>query len=135
MHRPTPFNTATLPIPNLISSSPLRRGFPVALLVLALGLFALSRTALAVDPPPDGGYPNQNTAEGENALFSLTSGANNTAVGFSALSGDTTGIQNTATGSLALSNNTTGNFNTANGYVALFSNTTGGGNTTVTPRS
>jgi hypothetical protein len=29
----------------------------------------------AVVPPPDGGYPNFNTAEGQNALFSLTTGA------------------------------------------------------------
>ena len=28
--------------------------------------------AQAVSPPPDGGYPGQNTAEGEKALFSLS---------------------------------------------------------------
>ena len=42
---------------------------------------ALSRSSRAAD----GGLPNQNTAEGKGALFSLTTGANNTAVGFDAL--------------------------------------------------
>ena len=35
-------------------------------------------------PTPDGGYPNDNTAEGDSALFSVTTGTDNTAVGFSA---------------------------------------------------
>src|SRR5438128_3997887 len=56
MHRPTPLNTATLPISKLISRSPWRDGFPVVLFVLAV-TFALSLTARAVDPPQDGGYP------------------------------------------------------------------------------
>jgi hypothetical protein len=42
--------------------------------LLALTSFALSPWARAVDPAPDGGYPNGNTAEGEDALFSLTTG-------------------------------------------------------------
>ena len=63
--------------------------------------------ARAVDPPPDGGYPNQNTAEGcEDALFSLTTGSGNTVIGFN-----------------ALFSNTNGNNNTANGFEALLSNT------------
>ena len=37
------------------------------LIALALGCFALSPRVQAVDPPPDGGYPGQNTAEGEDA--------------------------------------------------------------------
>jgi len=32
-----------------------------------------------VTPAPDGSYPNENTAEGSGALFSLTSGFGNTA--------------------------------------------------------
>src|SRR2546430_15199827 len=79
----------TLPLRKLISRSPLRRCFPVVLLVL--GLFALSPTARAVDPPPDGGYPGGNTAEGDNALFSLTTGDGNTAIGFQALLKNTSG--------------------------------------------
>src|SRR2546423_1580957 len=99
MHCPTPLNTATLLILNLISQAPWRRNFSVVPLALALGLFPPSPTALAVDPPPDGGYPNQNIAEGESALFHLTTGANNTALGFQTLFRDKSGNDNTAVGS------------------------------------
>jgi hypothetical protein len=47
----------------------LRNGF--GLLVVVLVLLALSPTAHAVSPPPDGGYPNFNTAEGEAGAFGL----------------------------------------------------------------
>jgi hypothetical protein len=55
-------------------------------------------TVRAVSPPPDGGYLNNNTAEGEEALFELTTGDNNTAIGFEALFNVTTGTLNTAIG-------------------------------------
>jgi hypothetical protein len=84
-----------------------------------------------VTPAPDGGYPNQNTAEGEDALFSLTTGINNTAIGFQALHDNTTGNQNTANGDAALTNNTIGYGNTANGEAALFSNQIGSYNTAI----
>jgi hypothetical protein len=96
-----------------------------------LGLFAalvLPSLAFAVDPPPGGGYPGENTALGDDALFSLTTGTNNTADGFDALYNTTTGFRNTAIGHDALFNNTTGSSSTANGEFALYSNTTGGGN-------
>ena len=82
-------------------------------------------------PAPDGGYPNFNTAEGDNALFSLdtSQGVNNTAIGFQALFSNTTGNGNTANGLQALPNNTTGYYNTADGDAALYSNTTGSFNT------
>jgi hypothetical protein len=115
------------------------------LIALALGAFALSPRVRAVTPAPDGGYAGGNTAEGQNALLSLTTGAFNTAVGFLSLRSSTTGQlntaigvgtllantadQNTATGALALLNNTTGTENTAFGVNALLSTTTGGGNT------
>jgi hypothetical protein len=51
-----------------------------------------------VVPPPDGGYPGGNTAEGQAALLSLTTGGFNTAVGFLSLRSNTTGSFNTATG-------------------------------------
>jgi N-acetylneuraminic acid mutarotase len=38
---------------------------------LAFACFALSPSARAVSPPPDGAYPGLNTAEGQSALFSL----------------------------------------------------------------
>jgi hypothetical protein len=115
------------------------------LTVLALACFAIPQSAQAVVPPPDGGYPGGNTAEGTNALLSLTTGQNNTAVGVNSLSSTTTGgwntaigagalrfntgVENTAVGFQALFNNTTGISNTANGYQALFSNTDGFTNT------
>ena len=42
-------------------------------ILVALACFGLSPMAQALlpPPPPDGGYPNQNTAEGDDALFSL----------------------------------------------------------------
>jgi len=84
-----------------------------------------------VTPAPDGGYPNGNTAEGEDALFSLdaSQGFDNTGIGFDALYFNTTGIDNTANGYEALFRNTTGGSNTASGGSALFSNTIGVNNT------
>jgi hypothetical protein len=99
--------------------------------VFTLICFALSPAAQAVNPPPDGGYPNQNTAEGQNALFSLTTGHHNSAVGYFSLFADTTGFQNTANGAGALRNNTDGNYNTATGAQALFSNTISRDNTAI----
>ena len=111
-----------------ISRSRLRYG--LFLIPLALAVFALSPTAQAqLIPPPDGGYANNNTAEGTDALFSLTTGTDNTAMGFDALYSNTTGSENTATGSDALLSNTTGIRNMANGFAALESNTTGVRNT------
>ena len=92
-------------------------------------IFALVQNTQAVSPPPDGGYPGGNTAEGQNALLSLTSGTYNTAVGFASLKSNTIGNVNTAIGVNALSLNTTGINNTANGVNALYSNTTGRENT------
>ena len=88
----------------------MKPNIPPVPIIFALVCFALVQNTQAVDPPPDGGYgpPDYgagNTAEGQDALFSLTSGAVNTATGF-----------------LSLYNNTTGNFNTAIGAGALFNN-------------
>lgn len=97
--------------------------------LVLIGSIAFTTIALAVSPPPDGGYANQNTAEGQDALFGLTTGVNNTAIGFDALFSDTDGFDNTAIGYQALLNNTTGYLNTATGSYTLHSNTTGAGNT------
>jgi Chaperone of endosialidase len=115
-------------------------------LLLALICFGLLPTMRAVSPPPDGGYPGGNTADGQNALFSLTTGGYNTAVGWSSLRSDSIGSyntaigagtllvntadQNTATGTGALLNNI-GTSNTANGAFALSNNTTGNVNTAI----
>ena len=122
------------------------------LIASALACFGLLSKADAVIPAPDGGYPGFNTAEGQNALFSLTTGVANTAIGWYSLwsntdgsyntgvgagtllfnIGDQTtgdGTQNTAIGAAALLFNTTGLANTATGVTALLNNIEGNGNT------
>jgi hypothetical protein len=98
-------------------------------ILLTLGCFALCPVAQAVSPAPDGGYPGGNTAEGQAALLSLTTGGFNTAVGFFSLRNNSSANFNTATGAGTLLSNTTGDSNTANGVLALFNNITGAGNT------
>jgi hypothetical protein len=64
----------------------------LCLLVFGLLSYFGSTPALeAVVPPSDGGYPGNNTAEGQNALLSLTTGVNNTAVGWFSLKSNTNG--------------------------------------------
>src|SRR6266446_3601411 len=71
-----------------------------------------------------------NTVDGHNAfLLGSNSAIGNTAIGESALHSNTTGIYNTATGFFALPGNTTGQYNTASGSYALWYNTTGNYNT------
>jgi uncharacterized coiled-coil protein SlyX len=109
----------------------------IILILFALGSFALCSIAQAVVPAPDGGYPGANTAEGLNALFSLTTGTANTAVGWSSLRSDVNGTFNTAVGAAALQSNTgdqgtgDGVDNTAVGAASLLLNATGSDNTAV----
>jgi len=114
-------------------------------LFIFLCLSTVTPNAPAVSPPPDGGYPGGNTAEGQNALLTLTTGGYNTAVGFFSLRSDSAASfntavgagallfsnadENTAIGAVALLSNTTGNFNTAVGASALLNNVDGGANT------
>jgi trimeric autotransporter adhesin len=98
-------------------------------IILALAWPPRCPIARAVNPPPDGGYPGNNTAEGTGALFHLTTGYWNTAIGATALFNDTTGDSNTACGIDALYSNVTGRSNTAVGSVALGNNSSGSGNT------
>ncbi len=118
---------------------------PFIAIWLLLACLELSPEAQAVVPPPDGGYPGSNTAEGQNALLSRTTGTFNTAIGFFSLRSLTTASfctglgagtllvntagENTATGAGALLSNTTGFGNTADGAFTLLSNATGGRNT------
>ena len=116
----------------ILATNCVRHSRSALLLVsLLVGFFLVLPTAEAVLPAPDGGYPGANTAEGQSALSSLTTGVHNTALGFQTLFRNTTGNTNTASGSQALFNNTTGNRNTAAGYSALTSNTTGTDNTAI----
>ncbi len=98
-------------------------------ITLLIICFALLPSAQAVVPAPDGGYPGGNTAEGQSAILSLTSGGFNTADGFFSLRSNSIGSFNTAIGAGTLLVNTGGDENTATGAVALLSNTTGGLNT------
>src|SRR2546423_10569687 len=104
MYSPTLLAPITPSLRNLVSRSPLRLGF--LLVALALVCFALSPTARAVTPAPDGGYASGNTAEGTEALFSLTGGTDNTAIGNLTLHSATNAIGNTAIGGKAPYSNT-----------------------------
>ena len=122
----------------------MKTNIPSLILVSMLTGFAFLHTAHAVSPPPDGGYPGLNTAEGQNAFFSLTSGTGNTAVGWyslktNAIGNLNTGVgagtlllntshDNTAVGAAALLFNSGGNSNTAVGAQSLINNTTGNDN-------
>ena len=86
--------------------------------------------AQAVVPPPDGGYPGHNTAEGQKALFSLTTGTDNTALGYLSLQALTTGNLNTGVGAWTLALNS-GDNNTAVGAAAMLLNTSGHDNVAI----
>lgn len=105
-----------------INQLPWRLG--LLLIPFLLASFALSTAGRAQLPSPsaDGCYPGRNTAEGDGAVFSLTSGFNDTGIAFDALHLNTTGFENTGTGVGALQK-PTANGNTATGYFALEFNT------------
>ena len=107
----------------------MKRNTSLILYILLASVVAMLRVE-AVVPPPDGGYPNFTTAEGQKALFNLTTGAANTAVGWFSLFSDTTGSFNTGAGAGALLFNTADN-NTAFGAAALLFNTSSTNNTAV----
>ena len=125
---------------------------PLFLIAVVILYFAPLPNAHAVSPPPDGGYPGFNTAEGTNALKGLTTGVGNAAVGWFSLFSNSDGsfntalgagtllfnvgnqatsggIKNTAIGTAALLFNSAGTDNTAVGATALLNNTTGSENT------
>jgi uncharacterized coiled-coil protein SlyX len=137
--------TASHSSQNKRSQSMKNRNAIFTTLLLLFACIVLRQTAQAVTPAPGGGYPGANTAEGQTALLSLTTGGFNTAVGFLSLRSNTTNSfntaigagtllanvadDNTATGAGALLGNTTGVHNTANGVLSLASNSVGGDNT------
>jgi hypothetical protein len=107
-----------------------------------------------VPAAPEMALAGFNTADGDHALFSITTGIANTAVGWYSLFANTDGsfntavgagtlvlnigdqttgegLENTAVGAAALLFNTTGSSNTALGVLALENNTSGIGSTAV----
>jgi len=104
------------------SVHPLFRRSVLFLIRILIASAAFLPTARALNPPPDGGYPGGNTAEGQNALIRLTTGTYNTAVGLFSLRALTEGKFNTAVGAGTLIVNTADQ-NTATGAGALLSNT------------
>src|SRR5436190_5647106 len=74
------------------------RALAFLLITLLFVCFAALPKMHAVVPAPDGGYAGGNTAEGQSALFSLTSGGYNTAAGYYSLRTNAVGNFNTAIG-------------------------------------
>jgi hypothetical protein len=115
----------------MTSKNHIKRSTPsLSFVAIVLVGFAIAPLAKAVNPPPDGGYPGFNTAEGQNALLGLTTGVANSAVGWFSLSSNSDGSFNTATGAGSLLFNTAGQ-NTAFGAATLLFNTDGFNNTAV----
>jgi hypothetical protein len=86
----------------------------------ALACFALLPKAQAA---PETALPNLNTADGQNALANVTTGAANTAVGWFSLFSDADGSFNSGLGAGTLLFNVSGNNNTAVGAAALLFST------------
>lgn len=89
-------------------------------ILIGIVCFALCQQVQATPDP--GRVDPFNTADGDHALFSNTTGVANSAFGWYALSANTDGSNNTAVGAGALDLNT-GNSNTAVGTAALLLNT------------
>ena len=121
-------------------------------ILLALACFAFLPETQAVEPatPDPSPLPISNTADGQFALFGLTTGIYNSAFGIYGLSNadanfntgvggatllNNTGSENTAVGAGTLLSNTTGTQNTAVGAFALFTNADGSENNAVGDRA
>src|SRR2546421_6905857 len=78
------------------SAIQLKTVIPSFLVGLTLLCLATGPKAQAVSPPPDGGYVGGNTAEGQTALFSLTSGGYKNPGGFPFFQSNTHRNVNTA---------------------------------------
>ena len=114
--------------------------------IVCIGLLPKAQAA------PETALPGFNTADGDHALFSITTGVGNAAVGWYSLFSNTDGsfntaigagtllfnigdqaafegVENTAVGTAALLFNTTGSCNVAVGAASLLNNTTGTNNT------
>ena len=92
----------------MLATPPMKTPIPLFLIIFSLTCFAFLSKSQAVVPPPDGGYPGGNTAEGHLALASLNTSA---------------GLHNTAVGVYSLLSITDGDLCTALGAGTLFANT------------
>jgi hypothetical protein len=117
-------------------SLPLRRGFLLIPLILVSFALGQQMQAATDNPDPIGTLSVGTTADGQNALLSLTTGTFNSAFGFDALLVNTDasfntglgagalllndGAENTGVGAGALLTNSSGIHNTACGTFALF---------------
>ena len=89
-------------------------------ILVAVGCFAFLPIAQAA---PETALPNFNTADGQDALANVTTGAANTAVGWRSLFSNTDGSFNSGFGAGTLLFNTSGAGNTAVGAAALLFST------------
>jgi hypothetical protein len=137
----------TLPSINANLRNPMNRAPSPCRSFLILLVIACSALLPKAQAAPETALPNFNTADGQNALASVTTGAANTAIGWFSLFSDTdgsfntatgagtllfnNGTENTAVGAAALLFNTTGTTNTAVGAAALLNNIDGTGNTAI----
>jgi uncharacterized coiled-coil protein SlyX len=112
-------------------SLPLWRGF--LLIPLILVCFAFAPQTQALVPPPDGGYPGFNTAEGQQAMNLLTTGIANTGLGWRALFSVDSAAFNTGVGAgaLVLTHGNGVDANTAVGAAAILLNRFGARNSAV----
>jgi hypothetical protein len=129
------------------------RNTKLVAILSALACFGFLPKTQAVEPatPDPGPLPISNTADGQFALFGLTTGIYNSAFGIYALLSNAdanfntgvggatllnnTGSENTAVGAGTLLSNTTGTQNTAVGAFALFTNADGSDNNAVGDRA
>ena len=126
----------------MITIFPFRKTSPflIGASLVMLAFFLTVPRAPAADSPhatflknalvnvPETALARGNTADGDAALQSVTTGAWNSAFGSHALNHNTTGSVNNAVGVNSLFHNTQGTYNVADGALALFTNTTGIGN-------
>jgi hypothetical protein len=97
--------------------------------LVSFGLYQQVQSATDT-PDPGGTFPTSNTADGQGALGSLTTGLYNSAFGFVSVLSLTAGNFDTGVGAGALLVDNGGS-NTAVGAGALLSNSTGSGNNAV----
>src|SRR5436190_450396 len=123
--------TTILPLEKRVKRATLPFHWALFVILALLVCFELLPTARGVlpPPPPEGGYPDGNTAAGTQTLLDLTTGQDNTALGFRALAENTEGNLNTVVGSAALKQNRIGSRNTATGFRALAQDRFGNNNT------